>query len=338
MENKSKIPYWGIIFGVIYALIVTIVGMAYAGVELSWSSWLKFSEGHIIYKIAIISIPIEFSVINFFARRAFKQGVKLAEKDWESFEKDQIIKDQADKIQEAAKLSALGEMAGGIAHEINNPLTVLNGNNVLIRRILIKNNLYEGRASEMIEKNERTIFRITKIIQNLRKLARNENNEVKEFELFKLIEDVKDMADIRLNGKNTKLIVIEECENLKINSNQEMLAQVMVNLINNAVDATGNKPGTFVKVFIRNYGDLINIRVMDNGDGIPKEIAEKIFEPMFTTKGVGKGTGLGLSLSKSILENLGGTLNLVDVDQGTCFELKFKSLPKEEKESEKKAA
>ncbi len=101
------------------------------------------------------------------------------------------------------------------------------------------------------------------------------------------------------------------------------MEQVMVNLINNAIDAVKSQPEKWVKTKIYEEGDTLVMRVMDSGPGIPMELQSKLFDPFFTTKKVGEGTGLGLSIAKGILDEHHATIGVVNDSPHTCFEIRF---------------
>ena len=101
------------------------------------------------------------------------------------------------------------------------------------------------------------------------------------------------------------------------------IEQVLVNLINNAIDAVKMRPERWVKVALFDDANSVVLRVTDSGSGIPENVRDKLFEPFFTTKKVGEGTGLGLSITKGILDELRATISVVADSPNTCFEIRF---------------
>jgi C4-dicarboxylate-specific signal transduction histidine kinase len=114
--------------------------------------------------------------------------------------------------------------------------------------------------------------------------------------------------------------------NSRISCDSVEIEQVMVNLINNAIDAGKNTPEPWVRIHAFDDSDQVVIRVIDSGPGVPAEIEARLFEPFFTTKEVGEGTGLGLSISKGILTQHKASLQLNRAMEHTCFEIRFQRL------------
>ena len=226
------------------------------------------------------------------------------------------------QLMQTDKLAALGKMAAGIAHEINNPIAVIGEKAGWMRDLLYdeqfqnSENLKEYERS--IEKIEEHVERIRKIVHNMLGFARRMEPHLDEVNLNTVLDQT--MALLQ-NHARINSIQIER--NLApdlpiIASDQSQLQQVFLNLINNAIDAIG-KDGTIALTSRRN-GKFIEIEIRDDGPGIPKAQLKRIFEPFYTTKQGGRGTGLGLSISHNIIEKMGGRI-LVDSTegQGTTF-------------------
>lgn len=225
-------------------------------------------------------------------------------------EQQHIIEDQKMKLHETAHLSALGEMASGFAHEINNPLTIISGQLSLIERSVKKGDFNPEKTMERIKTSFRTIDRISHIILALRNLARSSSEvTIERKTIFEIVEDVISLSQMKLSGTNIKFETkFNGLEKEFVFGDQIQLGQVFVNLINNAVDAISDTPEPWIRFEISLGESDYYFSVTDSGSGIPEELYRKVFEPMFTTKPVGKGTGLGLSLSKSIMERHKGNL------------------------------
>lgn len=218
-----------------------------------------------------------------------------------------------------AKLATLGELAAGIAHEINNPLAVLIGT---ISSIQGKMDDPE-RLQKGFDAMERSCHRISAITNNLVKHARrNSDEELKAVKLGLIVEEAVSLATLKAKKFDTA-IDYEINSNAKILCNEIEIEQVLINLINNAVDAINELKDKWVKIVVQDHGEWVVCRVMDSGTGMTKEKAKDIFEPFFTTKGVGEGTGLGLSISKGILEAHNSTISIDHNAKHTCFILTF---------------
>jgi signal transduction histidine kinase/sensor domain CHASE-containing protein len=241
---------------------------------------------------------------------------------------EQAAKDRAVAMQ-SSRLASLGEMAGGIAHEINNPLAIIQASARKITRLLSvatfadPEQLEKGRAS--LQTIETTSMRIAKIISGLRTVSRDGSGD--PMQLVKIGEVLGDMAalcsqkfaqsGIKLNFNDSEHCVDE------ISCRATQVGQVLLNLLNNAYDAVLTNQDKWVDVSVKNEGGFISVLVMDSGLGIPPDVVEKMMNPFFTTKGVGKGTGLGLSIAVGIIKEHGGTLSYDPTSKNTRFEVKF---------------
>ncbi len=226
----------------------------------------------------------------------------------------------------ASKMASLGEMAAGIAHEINNPLTILVGFSWKALRALENgSNLDRTELTESIRVITDTTKRITDIVRGVGSFSRESSEDpLVPIRISSLIKDATLLCKPRLKKHRTTLIVDESpLFDAEILSIPVHLTQVLVNIIQNAADATSDvtpvSKRTIQVTFESPQADSIQIKITDSGDGIPKELEQKIFEPFFTTKDVGLGTGLGLSISKNIMGKLGGSLTLNQESGKTCF-------------------
>jgi signal transduction histidine kinase len=220
------------------------------------------------------------------------------------------------------KMSSLGEMAGGISHEINNPLMVISGKASMLRRELEKRYPGESFADRHLEKISEMVMRISKIINALKSFSRSssEHEPAKEILLEKVIEMSLDVCREHFISQNVKLELAIE-KDLHLVCRKAEMSQVLLNLLNNAFDACVGLPDPRVWVTARTLKDKLEILVEDNGPGIAPELEHKIMQPFFTTKDVGKGTGLGLSLCKGLVEGHNGSLALIHNTGRTTFQI-----------------
>lgn len=227
----------------------------------------------------------------------------------------------------SAKLAALGEMVAGVAHEINNPLTVILGRSEILKRKLDPSKPDIDLITQTLTKIEEMALRISKIITSMRRMSRMtgiDDNESVDLSL--VVDDVMNISQDRLRSNQIKMIIDGFGEPAMAKANFTNFSQIMINLLNNSIDALMDSKHLDGEVRIQlkeRQGDYI-ILVSDNGPGISPEVAEKIYNPFFTTKDVGKGTGLGLPISKNLITKMGGTLELLNTAKGTCFEIKLK--------------
>ncbi|MCB0363757.1 MAG: CHASE domain-containing protein [Bdellovibrionaceae bacterium] len=237
-------------------------------------------------------------------------------------ELEESLQEERKIAMHASKLSALGEMAGGIAHEINNPLTVIVMAATKIRHLVEAKNTTEG-VAEWADKIESYVFRIRKIVEGLRGFAREGSDDnIQSFPLRDLINDTMDFCEARFNAHFIDL-KISVPDDVIISGRRVQYTQVLVNLLNNAFDAIKSKDKPWIHIEGEALPHGVELRVSDCGPGIPEDIREKVFHPFFTTKEVGEGTGLGLSISKGILESHGGSLSIDENADTTTFVLVF---------------
>lgn len=224
---------------------------------------------------------------------------------------ERLIAEQQMTIVQASKLSALGEMASSIAHEINNPLQVIIGRCELLEMQMESEtpdlaNLKAGLA--MIEKMGQ---RINRIVRGLQAHARDQrHDQLETADLRGIIQETLSLCEQRIKIKVPDFKIIGPEAPTYLQCHPTQISQVLLNLLNNSYDEVSANAGAFIHVEWRVDGATLEISVTDSGKGIPKDVADRLFTPFFTTKPVGKGTGIGLSLSKSLIEAHKGTLEL----------------------------
>jgi signal transduction histidine kinase len=261
--------------------------------------------------------------LNKFIKENIQLNIENSELINDLKETSQVLVETEKQAVQSSKLAALGEMASGIAHEINNPLTILSGNLRNIDRYLDKPDSSE-KIYEMIKKCHISIQRITKIIRGLKKMSRDGSND--DFELItvsQIVEDIESLIVEKFKTSGVSFDVQNTCPNEQIFAQPIQVSQILLNLLNNAYHAIEETPSPWVEMrIVKSYSNII-ISVTDSGKGISKEVEDKIFTPFFTTKDVGKGTGLGLSISKDIAIKHGGELFIDRTGTNTCFTLKL---------------
>ena len=223
----------------------------------------------------------------------------------------------------SSKLSSLGEMASGIAHEINNPLSIISATTSFARKKMDKNQLDHETIIDCFNDIDSTVDRITKIINGLRVVSRNGTDEREPTPLQEILDDVLVLCSEKFKNNSIELTIIDPDEISKSNilCSRVPFSQVLLNLLNNSFDALLpiHNETNWVRIYLRKTETLFELKFLDSGHGIPLTLQQKIFEPFFTTKEVGKGTGIGLSISKNMIEAQGGRLDLDVTNPNTCF-------------------
>ncbi|MGB0455281.1 MAG: ATP-binding protein, partial [Bacteriovoracaceae bacterium] len=211
-------------------------------------------------------------------------------------------KDIKDRIYSSSNLARLGMISAGIAHEIKNPLTVIMGKSEILNRKLKKGGVESEAAIREIEKINTNAKRISKILSSISMFSRNDQQVAFELNRLKDIIDVSvDLSLGKLKKHSVSLTISEDIDDIFIQCKEIQIIQVLVNLIGNAVDAISELDQKWIKIDVVEKDNKVSLSVTDSGNGISKEIQEKIMTTFFTTKAPGQGTGLGLSLSKQII-------------------------------------
>jgi two-component system NtrC family sensor kinase len=229
----------------------------------------------------------------------------------------------AHQVIETGRLASIGELAAGIAHEINNPVAIMVQEAGWIEDLLgedepaTNTNLEEiGRAVGQIRRQG---DRCKEITYKLLSFARKTDPTVREVNLNEVVDEVIGLTSQKTRYANV-LIETELSPDLPtIQASSSELQQVLLNLVNNAIDAI-ERSGGVVTVATRPAGDEVVLEVRDTGKGIPEANLARIFDPFFTTKPVGQGTGLGLSICYGIVEKMGGRITVEsEIEKGSTF-------------------
>lgn len=236
-------------------------------------------------------------------------------------EKEKI--DMQNKMFQTSKLASIGTLAAGVAHEINNPLTILIGYIEMLQSMLdrddIEPEVFKDRLTTLLDSS----FRIREIINGLKLYARADVDKNEILDINEIVEiTTRPIKNIYLKDK-VEIEVSFASKFLKITGNRGKLQQIVMNLVSNSFDAFDGHSGK-IKINTFKKGKNAIIEVSDNGCGIPPNALEVIFDAFYTTKPPGKGTGLGLSICFSIIEEMGGAIDVSSkVGEGTKFTIKF---------------
>ncbi|MGD9504035.1 MAG: ATP-binding protein [Syntrophobacteraceae bacterium] len=226
---------------------------------------------------------------------------------------------------QSSKMAALGKLAAGIAHEVNNPLAVIKEKVGWLRDLLSEEDITKSENykefEDAVRKIDIHVDRAKKVTHRLLGFARRMEPIQEKVDINKLLDETIDFLRNEAHYRNITINTEYSSDLPPVVSDTAQLQQVFLNLINNAIDAIG-KDGEIQVVTSANpqEGRDVVVTIHDSGPGIPTEVLNRIFDPFFTTKEVGKGTGLGLSISYSIIEKLGGRLLVASQEgQGATF-------------------
>lgn len=222
------------------------------------------------------------------------------------------------RLVETAKMAALGEMSSGIAHEINNPLTIILGKVDYMTMQIEKKLESQEVFIKDLEVIKRTAHRISKIIKGLRTFARNaEHDPFINTSLKSIIDETLDLCRQKFNSAGVEIKL--NVSDYTISCRAVEISQVFMNLLSNSYDAIAGLEQKWVQIETQLIDKKIHIIFTDSGSGIEDKILEKIFHPFYTTKDVGHGTGLGLSISQGIMNSHKGNLYYDKSTKNTCF-------------------
>jgi C4-dicarboxylate-specific signal transduction histidine kinase len=209
-------------------------------------------------------------------------------------------------------------MSAGIAHEINNPLTIIKGRSRRLLKLLEEGNT--EKAKDLVESISKSTDRIDHIVKGLKTYSRQEfDDPFLQLCINEVIEETIRLYQSQVTAQNVALETNFESENIYIDGHPGEISQVILNLLGNAKDAVIENGGGWVRIVVRTSRENAFVDVVNSGDRLDENISNKIFDPFFTTKDVGKGTGLGLSLSRNIVRNHSGDLYFNKNTRNTTF-------------------
>jgi len=303
-------------------------------------SWLKVKDWLLVvrqekndaFKELRKVVYISVLIVVFFGAVIILSAFYISDRIVRKLKKSEFEKDHLEEqLIWASRLSEIGEMATGFAHEINNPLQVIKNEKSLAEIFLSElvekgqikdsNNLEDIFAS--LRQIDTQINRCAQITQSILNFGRQGNTIPSSMNLKEFIPEVIQIVENKANVSGIQIIYDSGDDIAAIKGTPGELQQVFLNLFNNAIDAivtTHPDGGGRLHLIVENSGKYVSIKVIDNGSGISEENMKKIFSPFFTTKPVGKGTGLGLSVCYGIIDSMGGKMTVESkIANGTTF-------------------
>lgn len=296
---------------------------------------LTDSQGYNLGTLCIIDVKPrdltqdQISALNVLAKQVVhlfnlkKTNAQLAENFKELQKISQSLATHQESLVYNARLKSVGELASGLAHEINNPLAIISGKIATLKLKMQSAQLDNNYVSLALEAIDKSTFRIAKIIKSLREFANDSYGEKSSHPISKILEEVTTLATNKIKKSNIELNINLNGEDPNIYCNPSQISQILLNLINNSIDAIKNSNPKWIRIECTIQNNFLLIEVIDSGKGIPVEIRDRILFPFFTTKQVGHGSGLGLSVSKGLAEANGGNLSLNPACENTSFIVKL---------------
>ncbi len=233
------------------------------------------------------------------------------------------LKQKEKQLLQQSKLAQMGDMVSMIAHQWRQPLNAISASSINLSLLSSMQMLEDAKVQEDSEFIQNQCQKMSETINTFMNFVKP-SKDSKEFVLLHSIEAILSLMGTQLANHNIDVILESKEKNLSIVGYEDLLEQVIINILSNAKDAFEElkKEDKFIKITIDFIDKIPMIIIEDNAGGIPPEIAEKIFNPYFTTKEQGKGTGLGLYMSKDIMKkSFGGDLQYSATDDGSCFKI-----------------
>ncbi|GIT93040.1 PAS domain-containing sensor histidine kinase [Jannaschia pagri] len=300
-------------------------------------------DGAAPFDVAIFPRMTEAGRVNGFVLLA-RPLTELRQAYAELEDSHQALKEAQSQIVRNEKLASLGRLLAGVAHELNNPISFVYANTHALEKYLARFETYFAaveagapraelvamRQDLKLERDLRNLRvaidgardgaeRVRDIVDDLRRLSGDGGGAIAPFDLAEAVQVAVKWVD--RGSKSGVPVTVTVDHGLTVQGNSGHVQQVVMNLVQNAMDALTDHRAPKVEVTLRRARGMALVTVQDNGPGIPEDAAARIFDPFFTTKPVGAGTGLGLSISHKIAEEHGGTLRLIPCETGTRFDL-----------------
>ncbi len=232
------------------------------------------------------------------------------------------LTEQRARSVQSAKLAALGEMAAGVAHEINTPLAVICAGMEFLKEELDQATLDRTALAEEIDIVHATSLRIAETVRSLRAFTTDEQRlPAAATPVNAFLSDALSLCRQRVESRGVPVEAPDVPPDLRVLTRRSEAAQIMLNLVGNAFDAVAALAERWIKIEVASGADRVTISVTDSGMGVPEEHRGGLFRLFFTTKPVGKGTGLGLAVSRQLAESHGGALELDPTSEHTRFVL-----------------
>lgn len=345
LTSATDFLIWPIGLGVLaFALVALLVGFGVSRLTRPLRQ-LTYATRHLGPDNLRVRLPVESGdelgslaqSFNDMATRLDQAFSALQEKESElersKADLERQVLEQSEKLLYSTKMSSLGEMAGGIAHEVNNPLAIISLRTQRLKEQIERGEMNREVILESLEKIESTCLRINQIVRALRAFSRDGSKDPMLLEnLSSIVAEAVALCSEFLKTHGIRLEV--DCpESIEIECQPIQIAQVLLNLLTNARDAVIERKQPWIRLEAKVIGRDVELSVTDNGPGISKDVQDKIMQPFFTTKNVGSGTGLGLSISKGIVQQHHGDLFFNKESEYTQFVMR---LPLRQPEAETK--
>ena len=328
--RESFTPLILVLYIVLFAAVIAVFGTLYLSKNLirplrkMVEATEKISAGNFDVQVETASeneLGMLASAFNSMTAELARRQQKLEDRLAELARMNSELQKTQDQLIISEKLASVGRLAAGVAHEIGNPLSIING----YLEILAKSPNLDERQKDLTARVESELKRINQIIRELLDYSRPPSDQVETVDLNAVILETLKLIEMQ-KGFNKITPELELARNLpSIQAGRNQLKQVLVNVFLNAMDAMQDGGTLKLKTYEQNSGEHeIVAEVSDTGTGIPRQNLSRIFDPFFTTKEPGKGVGLGLSISLKLMQVMNGKIEVdSEPGKGSTFKLKF---------------
>lgn len=253
-------------------------------------------------------------------KRLRKENLRVINQFIELKEKYAELQETHRQLLQTEKLASIGMITAGVAHEINNPLTVISGYIEILQDELNQNNIDQAELNKSLDAMEKASSAIEKIVIGLKTYVRADDGHNVPIKLNDTVQASIDLVSFLYRKESITIETFFTDKNPMILANTGKFQQIIINLLSNAKDAMEKSEDKIISIITEVENNYITIKVKDTGCGIPEEKLDTIFEKFYTTKPIGKGTGLGLDIIRNIIENMNATINVESsLGNGTTF-------------------
>ncbi|MDZ4082787.1 MAG: ATP-binding protein [Bdellovibrionales bacterium] len=311
-------------WSLMYRWAYFVVGLVFSGCAYSWHSFVSLS-------LLSFFAPVVFgfwSPLNVYQLAHFHasniviyitMGISLRN----AFEFRKEVVSLTEKMAAASQLLFLGKMAGGIAHEVNNPLAIINGT---VERIKRDSDPTDLKLSEGITKIQAMVKRISKVTQGLLYFSKDSGGETFDvIDIRGVVQELYSLTGERLKNSKVEFRIVVPEEPCQLNVQVDQVRLALIEILDNAIDAVRNVDQPRIELAVSTKEGRVSVSVTDNGPGIPPKIINQIMHPFFTTKEVNQGMGLGLSVAQGIVKRNKGEIQIHSVPSLTTVVISFDS-------------